>query len=459
MSNARRLEYDVVIVGLGPAGSSLAYLLRNSGLKIAGIDLVDWDGIWGKPCGDAIGEHHFDETGLPKPSGPSLKNRVVGIDIYSPEEDVRLRVKGLGYIIDRNEYGKMLVREAEKAGIDIYLRTLVRSPILKNGKLIGVTARQGKEELEFYGKIIVDATGTGSVLRRRLPKEWPVNEPLKPTDANIAYRKIVELDHEIEDYNYIRIYVNQRIAPGGYWWYFPEGPTSVNVGLGVQGGRGYPSPREIYEKELAHRPELQKIIRVKADAGAMVPTRRPANTLVWDNFIGIGDNGYTVNPVHGGGMGYAMAAAYYASKAIIKAFQESDFSRYGPLWKINLDYMKGIGAKQAALDIFRMYLQTLTDEEIEWALKNGVVGAEDAYTISADGDLKANLSALEKAKILMRIMKRPTLLLQLKKVGSYMSEIKSLYQEYPDNPDNLQSWLEKVEELYQEFKSELKIDW
>ena len=454
-----RLKYDVVVVGLGPAGSSLVYLLRNTGLKVAGIDLVDWDGIWGKPCGDAIGEHHFDETGLPKPSGPSLRNRVEGIDIYSPSEEIRLRVKGLGYIIDRNEYGKMLLKEAEKAGVDLYLKTQVKAPILEDGKLIGVKAKNSDGDLVFEAKIVVDATGTGAVLRRRLPKTWPVNEPLKSTDANIAYRKILDLEDTIEDYQYIRIYVNQRIAPGGYWWFFPEGPSSVNVGLGVQGGRGYPSPKEIYEKELAHRPELRNVKRVKADAGAMVPTRRPANTLVWDNFLGIGDNGYTVNPVHGGGMGYAMSAAFYASKAIVEAFEKGDFSRYGPLWKTNLDYMKGIGAKQAALDIFRIYLQSLTDEEIEWALKNGVVKADDAYTISADGELKANLGVLDKARVLISMLKRPVMLLQLRTVGNYMKEIKNLYQEYPENPDDLEKWVSKVEDLYSRFKSELNIEW
>ncbi|MEB3844471.1 MAG: geranylgeranyl reductase family protein [Desulfurococcales archaeon] len=457
---AKTLKYDVVIVGLGPAGSSLAYFLKDSGLKVAGIDLVDWDGLWGKPCGDAIGEHHFDETGLPKPEGEAMRNRVVGIDVYSPREDVKLRVKGYGYIIDRNAYGRGLVKAAMDKGVDVWLKTFVKRPLIEDGRLIGVEARgPNGEDLVFRGKVTVDATGTSSVIRRRLPREWPVNEKLKPTDANIAYRKIVDLDHEIEDYQYIRIYVNMSIAPGGYWWFFPEGPTSVNVGLGVQGGRGYPSPKQIFEEKLANRPELKGIVRVKADAGAMVPTRRPANTLAWDGFIGIGDNGFTVNPVHGGGMGYAMVAAKYASQAIVEAFEAGDFSRYGPLWKTNTLYMRSIGARQAALDIFRIYLQTLTDEEIEWGLKNGVVKADDAYVISSEGELKANLSVLDTAKVLARMLKRPSMLLQLRTVGNYMKKAKNLYLSYPESPDKLGEWVSSVEELYKEFKGKLGIDW
>jgi digeranylgeranylglycerophospholipid reductase len=450
----------VVIVGLGPAGSSLSFFLKDSGLKIAGIDLVDWDGIWGKPCGDAIGEHHFIETGLPLPSGKALRNRVEGIDIYSPSEQIKLRVFGKGFIIDRNAYGVMLLKEAEKKGVDIYLKTRVVAPIVEGGKITGVKAvSPSREELVFKAKVVVDATGTGQVLRRRLPKEWPVNEPLKPVDANVAYRRILELDHEIEDYQFIRIYVNQSIALGGYWWFFPEGKTSVNAGLGVQGGRGYEHPKSIFDSKLAVRKELQKVVRVKADAGALVPTRRPANTLVWDNFIGIGDNGFTVNPVHGGGMGYAMTAAKYAAESIVEAFEKGDFSRYGPLWKTNIKYMKSIGAKQAALDIFRIYLQNLTDEEIEKGLEVGIIDADKAYNISTEGDLDVDMSKIEKLKIVLRLLKRPSLLLQLATVGDYMKTVKNLYLNYPENPDNLPGWVAEVEDTYTKFKKKIGVNW
>ena len=453
-------KFDVAIVGLGPAGSSLAYQLRNSGLKIVAFDVVDWDRIWGKPCGDAIGKHHFEETGMPEPRGEALRNLVKGIDIYSPSEEIRLRVEGEGFVIDRNSYGSMLVREAQSSGVDVRLKTRVTEPVFSDGKLVGVRVKPvGGASYEVRANIIVDATGTSQIIRRKLPPEWPANEPLKPTDANLAYRRIVDLDREIEDYNYIRIYVNQEIAPGGYWWYFPEGPRSVNVGLGVQHGRGYPHPKQIFEEKILPRPELKNIVAVKSDAGAVVPTRRPANTLVWDNFVGIGDNGFTVNPVHGGGMGYAMSAAYYSAKHIVEAAELGDYSRYGPLWKINLDYMKGIGAKQAGLDIFRIYLQTVNNDVIEWGLKLGIVDAKSAYDISSEGEMKANLSVLDKITLMVGNITRIRDLLKLRTVAKYMADAKKLYLEYPDNPDKLPEWIARVENLYADFKKWLGVDW
>ncbi|MEB3774691.1 MAG: geranylgeranyl reductase family protein [Desulfurococcales archaeon] len=456
---ARELKYDVVIVGQGPAGSSLSYLLRKSGLKVAGIDWVDWDRLWGKPCGDAIGAHHFDETGLPRPSGDALMQEVKGIDLYSPSEEIRLRVKGEGYMIDRNKYGRRLVEEAYKEGVDIFLKTRMGAVVMENGKLAGVKASgPGGETLIFKAKIVVDATGSGGSVRRKLPPSWPVYEPLKKTDASIAYRRIVELSQEIEEPEYIRIYLNTDIAPGGYWWLFPKGRTIANIGLGVQGGRGYPHPARIYREKLMKRPDVGSEVRVLSDAGALVPTRRPANTLAWDNFLGIGDNGYTVNPIHGGGMGYAMTAAKHAANAILHAFETGDYSRRG-LWGANMGYMTTLGAKQAGLDIFRIFLQELGNEEIEWGLKLGLMNPQDAYETSVTGELRANLSALDKLNIALKMLKRPQMLLKLKVVADYMKRVKELYRRYPENPDELPRWVDEVENLYREYKAKLGISW
>jgi len=455
----RRLDYDVVIVGLGPAGATLAYLLRNSGLRVAGIEMAGEDRVWGKPCGDAISAGHFDRNGLPHPSGDALMQVVNGALVYSPSEEgvIELVGENAGYMIDRNKYGLFLIREASRRGVDVYLKTRASQPVIEAGKLVGIKAYSGElGEVEFRAKIVVDATGSGGAIKRKLPSDWPIVDNPPETDFVVAYRKIVELDYEIEKPDFIRLYFNVDIAPGGYWWFFPKGRRVANIGLGVQLGRGFPHPAKIYREVLMKRPDVGREVRVINEAGARIPTRRPAKTMVWNNFIAIGDSGYTVDPIHGGGMGYAMTAARHAAETIVEAFERNDFTARG-LWKLNLAYMKSTGAKQAALDVLRMFLQTLSNEEIEWAIRKGLAGIEEITTVFGEGELKMTQSFLDKVSLVVRLLGKPILLTKLILVAEYMRKAKNLYLNYPESPEKLDEWTQRVEDLYAEYKKTVGI--
>ncbi len=452
--STRGEEYDIVIAGLGPAGSALLWHTARRGFRVVGIDMRKIENIWGKPCGDAIGAHHTLEAKLELPSNV-IKNNVSAIDIYSPSEKIRYRIHGEGYIIDRNAYGRWLIEEAEKHGADILLKTNIIEPIVEGNRVVGVRIKSGEKVEEVRAKITVEATGFTRVIRRKLPSNWSISEDILPTEYEVAYREIIVYEnHEVDDPSVIRIYLNQEIAPGGYWWFFPESKTSVNVGLGVQNGRGYPTPITLYRTKLTNHPLLRHRYIVRNSAGAPLPTRRPSNTMVGPGVIAIGDAGYTVNPIHGGGMGYSFRAAYFALKAIEDAFSIGDFTEK-TLWRLNLEYMKNIGAKQASLDIFRIFLQNLPNNDLEFGMEKKLLPEQDIYYTSTKGELE--LSVVEKASIILRGLSRPSLLLKLKTVADYMKRIKELYENYPETPSKLPQWIKKVDELYYRYKEEIGV--
>ncbi|MBE9390548.1 geranylgeranyl reductase family protein [Fervidicoccus fontis] len=454
-------DYDVIIAGSGPSGSTLAYFLsQKKSYKVAVFDSRSWEDLWGKPCGNAIGKHHFFELGIPEPQGDEIKQTVTGISIISPSEHVEFRIYGEGYIIDRKKFGTRLLKTAVDNGVEFYPRTQVLGPVFENAKLAGIKVKINDKIEEFKGKIIVDATGTAGVIRRYLPKEWPVSEELDPKDSDIAYREIVKLNYEIKEPSILKIYLNQKVSPGGYWWYFPEGIDSANIGLGVQGGMGYPNPKLIYENLLSKRPEIRSKKEVISSGGAQVPTRRPLDSLVWDNFIAIGDSAFAVNPVHGGGMGYAMISAYWASKGIENAFEKGEPNRFN-LWITNVGYMKMIGTKQASLELTRMFLQRLSDEELDFIMEKKIVDENDVDILGRKGEL--NESAIEKSvKIvsdffkILKMTSKPSLLLKLRTLSTFMNKMKNAYNEYPETPYGLSRWKENVAEILKNFKAEIK---
>uniref|UniRef100_A0A7J3ZK17 Geranylgeranyl reductase family protein n=1 Tax=Fervidicoccus fontis TaxID=683846 RepID=A0A7J3ZK17_9CREN len=461
MEGGSPLRYDVVIVGAGPAGSSLAYFLSGTrSLRVAVIESKEWSSVWSKPCGNAIGLHHFTEKKMPLPQGEALLQEVEGIWIYSPSESSVFKVHGRGVVVDRVRYGQQILKAVLDRGVDLYLNSHALKPIIEGDRVVGVLARVDNKAVEFRCNVLVDASGAASAIKRRLPQSWPVSESLEREDAILAFRGDVILEEEIESPEYLRIYLNQEIAPGGYWWFFPSGERRANVGLGVQYSRSIVNLKDLLLDRLLKRRGLASIRRYLSLGGALVPTRRPLSTLVWNGIVVIGDAGFNVNPLHGGGIGYAMDAALYASSAIQDAFEAGDFSARG-LWKANLGYMKTTGAKQASLDLTRLFLQRLSNNDLQFIMERRIITEEEVDLLSRKAllDESVALRVLKLAgdvlKAALKLASRPSLLLKITRLVEAIREIRALYESYPESPEGLMAWKQSVDSLVSRFKRDL----
>jgi len=130
-------EYDVLIIGLGIAGASLAWKLSQSNLKVLAIDSKPWNRFGDKPCGDAISKEHFDNLGMPYPQGKELEEKVEGIKLYSPDMKTVWTVKGEGFEIDSPSYVQRLTKEARDRGVEILDLTTAMKPIIVGNKVEG----------------------------------------------------------------------------------------------------------------------------------------------------------------------------------------------------------------------------------------------------------------------------------------------------------------------------------
>ncbi len=443
-------RFDVVIVGAGTAGAYAAYLLAKHGLKVALLDRKSEAKIGDKVCGDAIGKHHFDNLGLSYPSGDELDGAFNGVVIYSPDEKHFIIVKGEGFAVNRYKFGRRLLKMAVDGGAELYAQHHATSPIIEDGKVVGVRAVDlaRKSKHEFRGKVTIDASGVGGAIRTKLPSDWWISEKLKHEDTNVCYREILETRFEFDD-RYAVIYLSRRIAPGGYWWLFPKRKNLVNVGLGVQPGKEAPNPISQFNRFIKVREEL-KSAKVHHAGGGVVPTRRFIHCPVGNGILTIGDAAFTCNPIHGGGIGSSMVSAKCAAEAIIDALENYGSASMESLWSYPIKYIENYGAKQAKLDIFRMFLQRLTDEDLNFAFRKKVITGDEVHFIGMVGELK--LSVEEKVFRALRLISRPTLLYKLKLVRDYMDKVKKLYLQYPSSPTNFPKWSKMVDDLISEFK-------
>ncbi|WXG45277.1 MAG: NAD(P)/FAD-dependent oxidoreductase [Candidatus Atabeyarchaeum deiterrae] len=445
-------KYDVLIVGAGTGGTLAAKRIAKAGYKVVLIDSKPRKEIGTKVCGDGVSKEAFDKLKLKYPSGEELERPINGFDLYSPDEESRMRIMGEGFTIDRSSFGQRLVNEAVDAGASLVDKTLAQAPITKGEMVQGVRTKSldSSETVEYYGNIVIDASGYYAALRKSLPfaEKYGIETEVSPEDVEICYREIRVVKEQLDPADCCRIYLEQEKAPGGYIWFFPEAGNNVNVGLGVRMIKGHPNPKNLlYESVL--KKKMFKDSKLLTGGGGVVPTRRPLWSSVANGFILVGDSACQVNPLHGGGIHSSMIAGDLAGAVSVKSLEKEDYS-YRSLWKYNIDFINAYGYKQPSLDIFRILLQSLTNEDLNYGLKNKIITEEDVLKTSMGAELK--LSVSEKAKRLFRGRGKISLLKKLNVVSKKMREMKSLYSAYPKSLAKLATWQRKVESIYSEVK-------
>ena len=446
-------KFDVIVVGAGTGGVFTAKTVAEAGLKVCMIDQKPEQKIGDKVCGDAIGKHHFDNIGISHPSGEELTQEIDGIKVYSPDKETVFTVQGEGihgYLVNRLLFGQRLLKDAKDAGAELMDSTMVTEPIIKNGAIVGVLVKDTEtgENSEIPAQAVVDASGHSAVLRKKLPPEFGIETEIADGDVQVCYREIREVQEQVSDPKFCKIYLDLERFPGGYCWIFPKGENMINSGLGVAMVKGFPNPKQLYQEHVLSQP-LFKGSQLLTGGGGLVPTRSPISPMVANGIIIIGDAACQVNPIHGGGIGSSMMGGVKAAEVIIDALEEGDVSQEA-LWPYTGTFMEMYGAKQAGLDIFRIFLQRLTNKEINYGMQHHLITDDDLLKASMGEDL--NLNITEKTDRLFKGLGCLSLLRKLNSTAKLMKEVKELYRNYPSSREELGEWEEKTSRIVAQAK-------
>lgn len=442
-------KLDVIVAGAGTGGCLAAKTAAKAGLKTCLIDVKNREDIGKKICGDAIGKHHFDNLGLKEPTADEIERVMEGIEVYSPDKQTSYVVKGeqlYGYILNRHRFGQRLLKEAEDAGAILHDKTQVLEPIIEQGFVCGVSTknRETGEKNVLRSPITVEATGFFAAIRKKLPPNIQIDAKVDNKDVEACHREIRKLKQPLDDPALCQIYITKATTPGGYYWIFPEGGSKVNVGLGVAMTEKFPNPTKQLYKHILSQPLFEDSSIV--DKGAWyVPTRRPLDSMVGNGIIIVGDAACQVNPIHGGGMGPSMIGGTLAGKTAAEALERDDLRREG-LWGYNVGYIRNYGAKQAGLEIFRILLQNMDDEELNYGMYNRLLTEEDVLRASLGEDVHFTIS--EKMRRAVRGLKRLNVLRKLRSATKSMNEIKAWYRGYPEVPSGFEGWRAGAEEIF-----------
>lgn len=319
---------DVIVVGAGPAGTSIAKNLADEGLDVLVLEKREEIGA-PKRCGEGLSSNSAKKLNLDIPKR-CIAQKINGAIVYAPNGEkltVEFGKDTSGLVLERKLFDKWLAEEAARAGSDI----LTKSPatgLLQNNK--GVKANimmEGEQKLE--SKMVVAADGFESKIMRMAGIK--TNKSPDLVDSGYQY-EMSNLD--LEDENKIVLYFGNKLAPRGYTWIFPKGKDRANVGIGISATHKKKTAKAYLDSFIEKYKINGSILEVNAGA---IPVGGLMKNMVSDNLLGIGDAVNQVNAIHGGGIGESIKASRIASKVIKKGIEQNDTSKktlkeYNKIW-------------------------------------------------------------------------------------------------------------------------------
>lgn len=285
---------DVLVLGLGPAGSRAAWFAARQGFSVVGLDRR-------RRAGAPVQCAEF----VPAMLGGELeeidavtRQRIDSMMTVVEDEVPYVTENFRGRMLDRGAFDRQLVEAARTAGADCRFASHVR--VARSDGTVVLA-----DGTELRGRVLIGADGPRS----------PVGRALGRVNAEIVETRQISVPllrpHRATD-----IFLSARI-PGGYGWMFPRGDIA-NVGLGVD-PRYRNRLKTLLERLHEHLAGEGRVGRgILASTGGAIPVGGmldPAGRLGDVPVLLAGDAAGLANPVTGAGISPAVVSGTLAGEA------------------------------------------------------------------------------------------------------------------------------------------------
>ena len=312
---SEKFDHDVIVIGGGPAGSTVA---RYAALGGANVLVIDRRDPIGSPlqCGELVPTN--DEMRRLCPDVPDMD------DLFrTPESAISRHSKKMhlvppsgkplkfdfdGYVLNRVAHDEFLVDLAKESGAEYLVESRVEkvegnSVVLRGGSTISA-------------RIIVDAGGHNGPIRRDYWTEKSTKIPVKFVLMEGDFGEAVELHFG-------------SMAPGGYAWMFPNS-SGANLGLGIQ--RSFSKGRSLnqYTEDFISKYEGE----ITFTGAGSLPMSGTIKKFVKGNYVLVGDAAGMVLPSNGAGITIAMIGGRIAGQVVAEHLNSGlPLEEYEKRWK------------------------------------------------------------------------------------------------------------------------------
>lgn len=320
-------EYDAVVLGGGPAGSTVATLLADAGKDVVVLEKEHFPryhigesllpatvAIW-----ERLGVHdQVCDTSVRKPGGKWLygDGEVPG-DFANYDHKASFKETPYSYLVERSTYDQILLDRSAECGADVRFGQTVRDVLQEDDRVVGVTATDefGATE-EFRGRMVFDATGLRAVIGSRLGLREPTS--VQRMGIYTQYKAKILRDDANEGW-----FIGQMFYDGWTWLLnLPGDEVSVGVVLPVDRFKELQTtPEELMHRMMQENPLLRDGLENPRSTGPVRVTGNMGNSctqLVGDGWVMVGDAAFFIDPCYSSGVHVAMLSAEKAADMFLK---------------------------------------------------------------------------------------------------------------------------------------------
>jgi len=358
-------EFDVVIIGGGPAGSIAAIQFRNAGYSVQIIEKVKFPRfVIGESllprCNELLEDagvlEVVQDAGFQFKGGVTFENE-------EGEEKVIHFTDNLGqkhnssFQVRREIFDHTLLQSAEKLGANVAMESEVIA-YDENENIVTVLHKNGQEE-HYQAKKVIDASGYGRVLPRLLNLA---------SDSSMASRNAifcrVENDIRATDGTdgYINVYI---VGNNDAWiWNIPLSDTVTSVGIVCSNEyfNAYDGDENAFWNHVVEHNSHAKVRYANATkinkVGMIGGYASNVKTMFGKNFVLVGNATEFLDPVFSSGVTLALESGFRAANLVIEEFEGKKVD-----WKVAYEDYMMIG-----IDVFREYVNAWYDGRLQTIL-------------------------------------------------------------------------------------------